>query len=269
MVYNTGKSNDIMYTLITGGSSGIGKATAFRLAKKGHHLLLVSNDQAALQETQKEIKSIGSSISVKTYFVDLTSDQGCQDLFEYTQRENLTIHILINNAGLGTYGFYHQVDTAKEIKMIELNILAVYKLTRLFLQEMNRQNRGHIINIASIAGFQPGPKLAAYSATKSFVLNYSRALNYELKMENAAVRITTICPNPVNTNFAATAKMETSSLFDSWLTITADDVALAIEKSLTSKKDMIIPKKRFHLLNKISRRLPTSWLLKITADQTQ
>lgn len=257
------------YTLITGGSSGIGKATAILLANKGHNLILVSNEEESLLETQTFIQSRNPSISIKVLFADLTDPSGCQNVFTFTQKENLEVNLLINNAGFGTYGYYNEVDTAKEVNMIELNIIAVYKMTRLFLKEMTSKNEGKIINVASIAGFQPGPKLAAYSATKSFVLNYSRALNYELKTQKSVVRVTTICPTPVKTNFVATAQMESSTLFDSWMTVTTDDVARTIIKALSSNKDMLIPKKRFHYLNKISRRLPSSWLLLFSANQVK
>lgn len=259
----------MMYTLITGGSSGIGRATAILLAQEGHNLILVSNEESSLLQTQALIQSKYKSCSVKIFYVDLTAPSACNNILSFTQKEKLDVNILINNAGFGTYGYYNEVDTAKEVKMIELNVLAVYKLTRLFLNEMAKKNEGRIINIASIAAFQPGPKLAVYSATKSFVLNYSRALNYELKLQKSNVRVTTICPTPVKTNFGATAQMESSSLFDSWMTVTANDVAQTIIKSLSSSKDALIPKKRFHYLNKFSRRLPSSWLLKFSADQAK
>lgn len=257
----------MMYTLITGGSSGIGKVAAEKFAKLGHNLLLVSNESEQLEITQEQLQNKYTDIVVHIKYIDLTIPDSCDKLYQYTKDENLPISILVNNAGFGTYGFYDEIEVESEVNMINLNVLAVYKLTRIFLKAMLAENKGQIINIASIAAFQPGPRLAAYSATKSFVLNYSRALNHELKLKKSKVRISTVCPTPVKTKFVSTAKMENSKLFDSWMVVTPEEVATTIIKSLTSQKDMIIPKKRFHYLNKISRRLPTSWLLKFSADQ--
>lgn len=255
-------------TLITGGSSGIGKSTAIHLAQLGHHLILVSNEEIPLQETKIEIEHHNPNVQVKTFAIDLTEDKAAEKVLAFSDSSDMVVDVLINNAGFGTYGYYDEIDTDIESNMIQLNVMSLYKLTRLFLEQMTKRNQGRIINIASIAAFQPGPRLAAYSATKSFVLSYSRALNYELKMKNSKVRVTSICPPPVKTNFAKTAKMEKSKLFDGWLTVNTEDVASTIVQSLYSTSDMLIPKRAFHHLHKITRRLPSSWLLKISAYQT-
>lgn len=268
MEYAKNRTDGMKYTLITGGSSGIGRSTAIHLAQLGHHLLLVSNEEIPLQETKTEIEKQYPTVQVKTFNIDLTKENAAEKVLAFSESSDIVVDVLINNAGYGTYGYYDEIDTDIESNMIQLNVLTLHKLTRLFLAKMTKRNQGRIINIASIAAFQPVPRLAAYSATKSFVLSYSRALNYELKMKNSKVMVTSICPPPVKTNFAKTAKMEKSKLFDSWLTVTAVDVATTIVQSLDSTSDMLIPKRAIHHLNKITRRLPTSWLLKYSAHQT-
>ena len=255
------------YTLITGGSSGIGLETARLFAANGFSLILVSNEKKSLEEDILSLAKKHPSIDIKSYCCDLTKETERIALHQFVHQDNLNIELLINNAGFGTFGFYDEVDTEIEMQMIQLNVMGVYHLTRLFLKDMIQKNHGQIINISSISAFQPNPTLAAYGATKSFVMNYSRALNFELKKKQSKVRVSTICPTPVQTGFAKKAKMEQSQLFDSWMTVTTQDVANTIWKAKQTKKEMIVPKNRFHFLNKLTRRLPTYLVMWIGARE--
>jgi uncharacterized protein len=142
--------------------------------------------------------------------------------------------------------------------MIQLMVNNLYLSTRLFLAEMMKINHGTIINISSISAFQPNPTLAVYGACKAFVYQFTRAINEELKDKKSDVRCLAICPTPVRTNFQNNAKMENSTLFDSWMTVDTPLVAQEIYDIYISKRNYVVPGKFFHFLNHITKRLPES-----------
>lgn len=186
-----------MLALITGASSGIGKDMARVLAKEGYHLALVARNIQALEELKKELEGLNSSILVSVHQYDLSFAENCYKLHE----EVRNVDVLINNAGFGTFGTFNDISLDKEISMIDTNITAVHILTKLYLKDMMVKNTGHIMNVASIAGFLPGPLMATYYATKNYVVSLSRAINHELKKVKSGVKISILCPGPVNTNF--------------------------------------------------------------------
>lgn len=186
-----------MLALITGASSGIGRDMAHNLAKKGYNLVLVARNQDGLEKIKNEIKDKNSQIEITTYSMDLAVKENLYKLHE----EVKNVDVLINNAGFGTFGKFTDTDIEKEIKMINTNVSAVHILTKLYLKDMVKENRGNILNVASIAGFMPGPLMATYYATKNYVLALSRAINRELKKDKSNVKISVLCPGPVNTNF--------------------------------------------------------------------
>lgn len=253
--------------LITGGSGGIGLELAKKFGQAGYNLILVSKPLDELQAAQQTLKSLFPNLEVSIFQKDLTEPNAAKDVFQMTQTHNWTIDVLVNNAGFGTYGFMNDIDLEREVNMIELNILAVYKLTRLYLKEMVQRDEGKILNVSSISAFQPNPLLTTYGATKSFVMNFSRGLNYELKQKGSKVRVTTVCPTPVRTGFQKGANMENSKLFDSWMRVSAERVAKDGFDALMRDQEMIVPKKRFHWLNKLTRRLPTSLIMRISANE--
>lgn len=251
--------------LITGGSSGIGLAMSHRFASEGARLFIVSKPQEELDAARAELLAQYPNLELETLAIDLSTPGAPKKVYQTVQEKAWTIDILVNNAGFGTYGFINDIDMERETDMINLNILCVYQLSRFFLKDMVHRNKGHILNISSISAFQPNPLLATYGATKSFVYNFGRALNYELRKQKSAVRVTTICPTPVRTKFQQASEMEASSLFDSWMTVDADFVAERAIKALKQKKDMVIPGALYHWLNEISRRLPTPFLMQMAA----
>ena len=145
--------------LITGASSGIGKDIAIELAKRNYDLVLVSRDIDKLNKVKEQINNVQVEVIPK----DLSVEQNCIDLFE--QLKNKKIDILINNAGFGLFGEFADVSLEKELSMIKTNIIAMHILTKLFLQKMKKENSGYILNVASIAGFMPGPLMSAYYAS--------------------------------------------------------------------------------------------------------
>lgn len=183
-----------MKALVTGASSGIGKDIAIYLSKLGYDLILVSRDINRLQETAKEIKT-----NVELYPVDLTGKDNCFKLYDKFKDEK--IDILVNNAGFGLFGNTWNVDINKELKMIDLNIVALHILTKLFLKDMVARDSGYILNVASSAGFLAGPVLNTYYATKNYVTKWTMGIYEELRKVKSNVHISCLCPGPVNTNF--------------------------------------------------------------------
>lgn len=181
--------------LVTGASSGIGKDLAIELAKKNYDLVLVSRDIDKLNKVKEQI----NNVQVEVISKDLSIEQNCIDLFE--QLKNERIDILINNAGFGLFGEFADVSLEKELSMIKTNMTATHILTKLFLQKMKSENSGYILNVASIAGFMPGPLMSSYYATKAYVVRLTQAIREELKKEKSNVKVGVLCPGPVDTNF--------------------------------------------------------------------
>ena len=191
-----------MKILITGGSSGIGKDMAKIFAKKENELVIVARDENKLNETKKELEEMGAKvISIAT---DLSKEENCIEIHKKVQN----VDILINNAGFGDCGEFTKTNLDKEIKMINTNIVAYHVLTKLYLTDMKKRNSGKILNVASIAGFMPGPLMATYYATKAYVVRLSEAIREELIKEKSKVQISILCPGPVATNFNKVANVK-------------------------------------------------------------
>ena len=190
-----------MKVLITGASSGIGRDMAINFSKKGYDLILVARNLERLNAIKKEIKT-----NVEIGSMDISNIENCKKLYEQYK----DIDILVNNAGFGDCGYFYETDLDKELNMIETNIVAYHVLTKLYLKEMKEKNSGKILNVASIAGFMPGPLMATYYSTKSYVVRLSEAIREELRREKSRVQISILCPGPVNTNFNNIANVEFS-----------------------------------------------------------
>ena len=186
-----------MLALITGTSSGIGRDMARDLAKLEYDLVLVARNQEGLDKVKEELEKERENIKIKTFALDLSNKESCYYLYEQVKN----IDVLINNAGFGLFGKFTETDLEKETNMIETNVTAVHILTKLYLQDMIKKDKGHILNVASIAGFMPGPLMATYYATKNYIVSLTRAIHKELKKEKSNVKISLLCPGPVNTNF--------------------------------------------------------------------
>ena len=182
--------------LITGGSEGIGLAFAKEYAKQKYHLFLAARSRDKLEKAAADIQH-QYDVPVTVISCDLSETGTAEKLFAELEQEE--IDVLINNAGCGYAGEALKIDAAAEKKMIQLNISSLVTLTKLFGAQMTARNSGTIVNVASTGAFQPGPYIASYYASKSFVLSYTRALKEELK--NTNVQIYCLCPGPVDTGF--------------------------------------------------------------------
>lgn len=215
--------------LVTGASSGIGRDIAIELGRRGYNLILVARDKEKLQETASRIKT-----NVKIIIKDLSSMDNCKDLYEETKKEE--IDILINNAGFGVHGKFVDTNLEKELKMIETNITAVHILTKLFLKDMVDRNSGHILNVASMAAFAPGPLMSAYYASKAYVYRLSEGIKTELKKNNSNVKISVLCPGPVRTNFNKIAGVDFAAP-----SLSSNYVAKYAVKKMLKNKFTIVP----------------------------
>ena len=192
-----------MRVLITGASSGIGRDMARILASQGYDLILVARDMNKLNQISKELKE-KNRINVEIISMDLSNEENCKELYKKVQN----IDILINNAGFGDCGNFTKTSLDKELNMIHTNIIAYHILTKLYLIDMKAKGSGKILNVASIAGFLPGPLMATYYATKAYIVRLSEGIREELKKEKSNVQISILCPGPVNTNFNNVANVK-------------------------------------------------------------
>lgn len=241
-----------MKVLITGASSGMGRDMAKYLASFGYDLFVVARDKEKLDNMYKDFK-----VKVRTIGMDLTKYDNCVKLHDMLKDED--IDILINNAGFGDSGNFSETSLTKEMDMIDLNIKAYHILTKLFLRDFIKKDRGRILNIASMAGFMPGPYMACYYATKAYILNLSLAISEELKKDNSNVKISIFCPGPVDTNFENVANVK----FNIKLLNSNKAAEYAIDNMFKNKLIIVPFNMKFnHLLTKIS---PTKLILYINS----
>ena len=237
-----------MRALITGASSGMGRDMAKYLASFGYDLFVVSKNKEDLEDIFKDL-----NVKVVSIGLDLTEVDNCIKLHKMLKKEN--IDILINNAGFGDAGNFSETSLNKELNMIDLNIKAYHILTKLFLQDFIKRDYGRILNVASMAGFMPGPYMATYYATKNYIVSLSLAIYEELKNDNSNVKISIFCPGPVDTNFnnVANVKFNLKSLSSEYAS------KYAIDNMFKDKVIILPPNMKVnHLLTKIS---PTNLVL--------
>ena len=195
-----------MIALVTGASSGIGRDIAKELAKKGYDIIAVARNKEALENLKKEIDNVKVDIQI----LDVTNREGCIQLHDEMIKKYGFVDIVVNNAGFGTCGKFVDTDLNKEIKMIDTNITALHMLTKLFLIDMVKEDKGYIMNVASIAGFMPGPLMATYYSSKAYVVRLTQSIRQELFMMKSHVKISVLCPGPVKTNFGKVADVQFS-----------------------------------------------------------
>ena len=218
-----------MKALVTGASSGIGKEIAKYLDSLGYELILVSRDKERLESVAKDLKN-----KSKIIVMDLRKIDDIKSLYVLVKNDD--IDVLVNNAGFGLCGNFSEADLGRELEMIDLNVKAYHILTKLFLKDMKKKNKGYILNVASSAAFESGPLMATYYATKSYVYHLSEAINYEMKKEKVNVTVSCLCPGPVDTNFNNVANVKFSVK-----PLKADYVAKYAVDNMFKGKMLIIP----------------------------
>lgn len=227
-----------MKALITGASSGIGREFALYLAELGYDLIICARRTDELNKLKEEIEkcpqppspagsndagnrnrrqqqgqvvsSTVKNIRVRVITIDLSREQDAIDLYEQLKLDGEKIDVLINNAGFGVYGVFHEVPLEREIKLIHTNISSLHILTKLYLGDMFERNSGLILNVGSMAGFSAGPTFSSYYASKNYVVRLTEGVYEELRRAGSRVKISVLCPGPVNTSFNDVANVRFS-----------------------------------------------------------
>lgn len=227
-----------VYALVTGGSKGIGKAIALQLASKGGNLLLVARNETELKQAAEEIKN-RYGVKVDVLAIDLSLANAAEEVLKWTADNNYAINILVNNAGFGVFGNFADIPLNEQMVMLNVNTSTLVKFCHLFVPSLKAQSEAYILNISSTAAFQALPTLALYAASKSFVLSFSRAINYELK--DTSVSVTCVCPGPVETNFADRAGLGALDKIAKKFNMQPAEVAAIALKAMYRKKTEITP----------------------------
>lgn len=247
--------------LVTGGSGGIGLELAKVLARNGFDLVLVARNRDTLEAAAGQLEG-KFDVKAHVFAADLTRTDAPEAIFDFLQNENIPIEVLVNNAGFGLGGEFADTKLQRELEMIQVNIAALTHLTKLFLPPMIKRKSGRVLNVASTAAFQPGPLMAVYYATKAYVLSFSEALSEELR--NSGVTVTALCPGPTQTDFADTAEVGNSRLFNTFGIADAADVAQYGFDAMMHGKRLAIPGIKNKIIAQANRISPRALTAKIT-----
>lgn len=225
------------WSLVTGASSGIGVDFARELAGRGSNVILVARRAERLQEVQTELTT-RFRVEADCVTADLANEQARQQLYDDLKRAGRVVDVLVNNAGFGLHGLSWEIPWEQERQMLNVDIMAMAHLTKLFLKDMVARDSGYILQVASYGAYQPAPTYASYSAAKSFVLNYGEALNYELRDSN--VGVTVVSPGIVDTEFHDVAGQE-KNRYQRMTQMKPDEVARIAVDAMLKRKASVIP----------------------------
>jgi len=223
--------------LITGATEGIGLELARVFAADGWDLTIVARNREKLDRTASELRAAGRTVT--TFAFDLSIDGAAQSLFDAVQGAGIRVDALVNNAGIATHGKFVDIPAPDELAMLHLNVVALTQLTKLYLPHMIARGSGNVLMIASTSAFQPGPYMAAYYATKSYVLSLAEALEVELR--GTGVRITALCPGATHTGFTRRAKMPGETRLFQYNSMDPRNVALAGYRGMRKGRLIVVP----------------------------
>jgi len=249
------------WALVTGASSGFGADFARELGALGCNLVLTARREDRLVQLAEEITE-RFGVSAKVLPMDLSESEAPQQLYDQINAEGIQIDILINNAGFGIYGEFATIEWPRIQDMLLVNILAVTHLSKLFVNDMLARDFGYILNVASNSAYQPTPSFAAYGASKSFVLNFSEALNYELRHNN--VHCTAVSPGPVLTEFQQVSGHNEANPVTRMVNMESAEVARIGIKAMLKGRSSIVPGWKVSLTAWVSQRAPRSWATAVT-----
>lgn len=253
------------YTLITGASEGIGLELSKLFAKDKNNLILIARNEEKLCNVKKQLEN-KYNIHIHILALDLSVDNSCEKLFKFVDENNLIVDNLINNAGIGSFGFFHDEDEGFEDKIISLNITTLTKLTKYFIKPMIKRGSGGILNVASTAAFVGGPKMAMYYSTKAYVLSLTEALHDEVY--NLGVKVSCLCPGPVKTTFQEKAGIKKSEKAKKYL-MTSEDVASIGYTQFLRGKTIIVPGFKNKVLVLGNKLIPRSISRKIVLNSNK
>jgi short-subunit dehydrogenase len=240
--------------LITGASAGIGEALAREFAARGHDVVLVARSEGTLARLAEDLERRG--VTATPVAMDLDRAAAAEALYDEVVGRGLAVDVLVNNVGVGTYGPFAESDLAAERTQLRLNVVLPVELTRLFLDEFD--DGGAVVNVGSVAGFQPGPNLAGYYASKAYVNSFSEALAEEFR--GSPVDVTVVCPGPVETGFQERAGMADSTV-GAVTANTPEAVASAAYEGAAAGETVVIPRRSMRLLDRLVRATPR-WVVR-------
>lgn len=247
-----------MLALVTGASSGIGEAIAVSLARRKYDLVLTARREDRLRALAERLTS-DHGVAVHVLPLDLGVRGGAQALYDRVVAERREVSVLVNNAGFGIYELHWEADPDRVEEMLELNVLALTRLTHLFVRDMvARGQGGRVLQVASIGAFQPSPYYAAYAASKSYVLQFGEALHAELRARRTGVTVTTTCPGITTSEFHQVAKHAKPKHFD-LATMSAEAVAERSVRAMLRGRAVVVPGWYNKLAAWVSQRAPRSW----------
>ncbi|OUL36948.1 short-chain dehydrogenase [Nostoc sp. T09] len=252
--------------LITGAANGIGYELAYIFALNGYNLVLVDRMAEKLAEVANKFQD-ELGISVKAIVKDLSIKTSPEEIFTELQQEFIKVDVLVNNAGFGIHGLFNETNLNTELEMLQVNLVCLTHLTKLFLKDMVKQGEGKVLNLSSAAAFQPGPLMAVYFATKAYILSFSQALASEL--EGTGVTVTALCPGPTESAFhertgiAGAKQVENNNMMD------AATVAKIGYRALMEGKTVAIPGFKNRLLAEIVRFTPRNLVTKIVKNMQE
>ncbi len=250
--------NKNSYAIVTGASKGLGYAYCEELLKLGYNIIGLARDTSSLKELQDKYLEL----KVEAWDIDLSDIKNSYRLFEKTK--NFDIEIVINNAGYGVWGFFEETDLEQELNMIDLNIKTLHIITKLYVQQFQKNNKGRIFNIGSMAAFTPAPVFSSYYASKSYVWSLGVAINTELKKAKSKVRVITLCPGPLKTDFWNRSSNQKEAKYKS--TIKVMKTSVYAKKSLyaglkTKRKNYIITGRSNKFAKSLTKWAPQSIVL--------
>lgn len=251
--------NSNRYTLVTGGTEGLGIELAKLFARDKHNIIIVARNVEKLNEVKFSIEK-EFKVKVETLSIDLSVNNSCEEVYRFVEKNNFVVDNLINNAGIGGFGLFHESDMRNEERLVEININSLTKLTHYFLKKMIDRNSGGVLNVASTAAFSAGPRMNTYYASKAYVLSLTEAIYEEVK--EYRIKVSCLCPGAMETNFQSKAGIIKSEKSKALL-MKPKDVAEIGYKDFNKGKVIIIPGIKNKLLVLGSKLLPRSLARKI------
>lgn len=247
------------YTLITGGTEGIGLELSKLFARDGHNLILIARNKEKLIRIQEELQN-NFNVKVEVLALDLSVYNSCEKLFAFVEKNKLSVDNLVNNAGVGSFGTFFNETVETVDNLLRININSLSSVSNYFLKEMLKENKGGILNVASTAAFSAGPKMGIYYASKAYVLSLTEAIHEEVKGTN--IRVSCLCPGAVRTRFQDKAGIVKNEKAKS-LMMEANEVALIAYKEFKKGKAIIIPGMKNKILVWANKFIPRSLARKI------
>ncbi|WFG97371.1 SDR family NAD(P)-dependent oxidoreductase [Spiroplasma citri] len=251
-------NNNLGWAVVTGASKGLGYCYCEELLKLGYNVIAIARDTSPITTLQQKY----SAQTIKMINYDLSNLENCEKLFNDVAKDNVTI--LINNAGYGVWGYFSESSLEQEMNMIDLNIKAVHILTKLFVQRFIAQQQGRVLNIGSLAAFTPASVFASYYASKAYVWSLGVAINTELKKTKSPVRVITLCPGPLKTDFWNRSSNQKDAKYHSTVKVmkTSTYARKSLLKGLKVKrKNYIITGSVNKIVKKLTKWSPQSWVL--------